>query len=288
MNTTLTMQEKLKDLRVEKGLTLDQLAEMTGISRSALGKYESDDLKDISPFNLVKLAKIYGVSTDYLLGLSEQKDHPNTPIETLHLDDETIKLLQNEIINNRLLCELMKHELFKRLMQDMEIYVDGRASLNLRNLNAALKLYRHEITTEASPREDDLHMREMAIARIAEDDYFGGIIKATLFEILHDIREAHEKDPDTADKEYVVENMASSMLSSIKSAADPLEGLFRFVCGMLQIPYEDISFTNKLTILNLLKKSKLVQSPTNKRGKKSRFKFWKKDRKEDDCDQEGS
>ena len=80
MNTTLTIQEKLKDLRVEKGLTLDQLAEMTGISRSALGKYESDDLKDISPFNLVKLAKIYGVSTDYLLGLSEQKNHPNTPI----------------------------------------------------------------------------------------------------------------------------------------------------------------------------------------------------------------
>ena len=45
----------------------------TGISKSALGKYEADDFKDISPFSMVELAKFYGVSTDYLLGLTEQK-----------------------------------------------------------------------------------------------------------------------------------------------------------------------------------------------------------------------
>ena len=39
MNTTLTIQEKLKDLRVEQGLTLEQLADQTGLSKSALGKY---------------------------------------------------------------------------------------------------------------------------------------------------------------------------------------------------------------------------------------------------------
>lgn len=35
----LTIQERLKDLRVERGLTLEQLAEQTGLSRSALGSY---------------------------------------------------------------------------------------------------------------------------------------------------------------------------------------------------------------------------------------------------------
>ena len=53
---------------MERHLTLEQLAEETGISKSALGKYESDDFKDISPFSIVTLAKFYGVSTDYLLG----------------------------------------------------------------------------------------------------------------------------------------------------------------------------------------------------------------------------
>ena len=37
MNIKLTIQEKLKDLRVERHLTLEQLAQETGISKSALG-----------------------------------------------------------------------------------------------------------------------------------------------------------------------------------------------------------------------------------------------------------
>ena len=94
MNVALTIQEKLKDLRVERGLGLEELAAATGISKSSLGKYESDDYKDISPFNLVKLAEFYGVSTDYLLGLTEQKNHPNTEVHELHLSDEMLDMLR--------------------------------------------------------------------------------------------------------------------------------------------------------------------------------------------------
>ena len=36
----LTIQERLKDLRVERGLTLEQLAEQTHLSKSALGSYD--------------------------------------------------------------------------------------------------------------------------------------------------------------------------------------------------------------------------------------------------------
>ena len=73
MYVKLTIPERLKDLRVERGLTLEQLAEQTGISKSALGKYETDDYKDISPFSIAELAKFYGVSADYLMGLTETK-----------------------------------------------------------------------------------------------------------------------------------------------------------------------------------------------------------------------
>ena len=53
MYTKLSIPERLKDLRVvDKHLTLEQLAEKTGLSRSALGKYESDDYKDISRLRL--------------------------------------------------------------------------------------------------------------------------------------------------------------------------------------------------------------------------------------------
>ena len=68
-----SIQERLKDLRVERGLTLEQLAEQTHLSKSALGSYEAEDFKDISHYALIKLAKFYGVTTDYLLGLSQTK-----------------------------------------------------------------------------------------------------------------------------------------------------------------------------------------------------------------------
>ena len=48
MNGATTIQERLKDLRLNKGLKLEELAEQTGISKSALGSYEKDDYKEIA------------------------------------------------------------------------------------------------------------------------------------------------------------------------------------------------------------------------------------------------
>ena len=60
MYVQLTMTERLKDLRViDKKLTLEQLAEQTGLSKSALGKYESEDCGDINHYAIQKLAKFY-------------------------------------------------------------------------------------------------------------------------------------------------------------------------------------------------------------------------------------
>ena len=42
MQVKLTIGERLKDLRVERKLTLEQLSAEVGISKSALGKYESE------------------------------------------------------------------------------------------------------------------------------------------------------------------------------------------------------------------------------------------------------
>lgn len=84
---SLTIQERIKDLRMECGLTLKELAEQTGLSSSALGSYEADDTKDITHYALIKLARFYGVTADYLLGLTETKRHPNADLADLRLSD---------------------------------------------------------------------------------------------------------------------------------------------------------------------------------------------------------
>ena len=64
-------------------MTLEQLAEQTHLSKSALGSYEADDFMDISHYALIKLAKFYGVTADYLLGLTETKNHPNAIVDAM-------------------------------------------------------------------------------------------------------------------------------------------------------------------------------------------------------------
>ena len=111
MEAKLTIQERLKDLRVvDQGLSLEQLAEQTGLSKSALGKYESEDFKDISPFAIVTLAKFYGVSTGYLLGLTESKNPTNAELQALHLRDDAVDTIRDGKYNKRLLSELLVHD----------------------------------------------------------------------------------------------------------------------------------------------------------------------------------
>lgn len=100
MKCDITLQKRLKDLRVAHNLKLEELSELTGISKSALDNYENDDYKEINHGNLVTLAQFYKVSTDYLLCLTENKNHPNTELTNLHLSDDMVDLLKSEVINN--------------------------------------------------------------------------------------------------------------------------------------------------------------------------------------------
>ena len=166
MKCELSIQEKLKDLRVEKGLSLEELGKETGLSKSALGSYESNDYKDISHTALITLAKYYGVSADYLMGFSENKSLSYTSISKLKLDDETISILKSGIINNRLLCEIIKHPDFWKFMSDTEIYIDSLASMQINNLNGFVatsllqhNLYKWEIKRGELVVEDDINNR---------------------------------------------------------------------------------------------------------------------------------
>ena len=64
--------EKLRQLRKEKGLTQEELASLLYVSRTAVSKWESDKgCPNID--SLKQLSKLYGISVDYLLGLTQEK-----------------------------------------------------------------------------------------------------------------------------------------------------------------------------------------------------------------------
>ncbi len=63
--------ERLKELRIEKGLSQRELAKVINISTSAIQQWESKS-REPSARYVVLLSRFFGVTTDYLLGEKDQ------------------------------------------------------------------------------------------------------------------------------------------------------------------------------------------------------------------------
>ena len=267
MQVKLTIGERLKDLRVERKLTLEQLAAEVGISKSALGKYESDNGKDISPYSILLLADYYGVSCDYLMGRTETKNHPNTALHELHLSDASIDVLRTGKFNHRLLSELICHKDFQRFMLDAEIYVDRIADMRIKDMNTVLEAVRQMALMKNGGEEKDLHLRTLEVAQIREDEYFGSLIADDLKGILHDIRSEHRPDTMTADEVSFAENIQNQLRDAMNFEGSSEERQIRSFLATFGIDYDKLSKEQFVSLIEILKLSKYLKSPISQRGK---------------------
>lgn len=88
--------ERLKDIRTKKELTQEEFAKLLNISPSSISLYESGS-REPSLTTLINIAKILNVSTDYLLGLSDNEQVVRINISSKDKQEIVKKLL--EIIN---------------------------------------------------------------------------------------------------------------------------------------------------------------------------------------------
>lgn len=71
------MHERIRQLRIDKGLTQQELADTLGITQQAVGRWERG-LATPDTSTLPRLADFFGVTVDYLLG---RTDEPTTTIQ---------------------------------------------------------------------------------------------------------------------------------------------------------------------------------------------------------------
>lgn len=62
--------ERLRELRLQKGYTHQELADLLGVSERQITRYESGKT-DPSSSVLTRAAQVLGVTTDYLVGLAD-------------------------------------------------------------------------------------------------------------------------------------------------------------------------------------------------------------------------
>ena len=264
----LTIQERLKDLRVERGLTLEQLAEHTHLSKSALGSYEADDFKDISHFALIKLADFYGVTADYILGRSENRKHSNAELSELRVSDEMIELLKSGLIDNGLLCELAAHPDFPRLMADLEIYVNGTAVKQVQNANAIVDAMSATIMKQHNPGLTDPQLRQLVAAHIDDDSFCRYVIQQDIAGIALALRQAHKDDFFSIPEDNPLEDILQGIDKSAHPDNDSDKVSLIFICKRLRLNYSKLTDEDKRALKRIAEKSDLLKNPNPQRGRK--------------------
>lgn len=93
----MKMGEKIYNLRMEKGLTLEEVGEKCGVGKSTVRKWENGMIANMRRDKIAKLADALGCSPSYLMGW---EDNANS--------DDTSDIVVELLSNNRLLEYVIK------------------------------------------------------------------------------------------------------------------------------------------------------------------------------------
>ena len=77
---------RLKELRIEKGLTQEKLAKKIGINRTTIAKIESGD-RDLTLDHIQRMSDFFNVSYDYILGKSNERTNTIQVIDMTNAKD---------------------------------------------------------------------------------------------------------------------------------------------------------------------------------------------------------
>ena len=113
--------ERLKELRIMGNYTQAQLAEKLGVTPQAISFYEKGREPDYEL--LVKVAELFSVTTDYLLGRTGNKNIEDVPIgEALTLTDKSIKNIK-EYSQINFLNAFLENKEFYKILDDADLYM---------------------------------------------------------------------------------------------------------------------------------------------------------------------
>ncbi|WP_432661811.1 helix-turn-helix domain-containing protein [Wukongibacter baidiensis] len=122
----MTLGEKIRLLRETKKMTHDDLAKLLNVGRSTISNYERNYRKpDIDM--LKRIASVFNVTTDYLLGITENPNNKLTDEANKQLVDEIIEIyIKNGKIKKG---EKLTKEQEKKILKEIELFVDMSSKL---------------------------------------------------------------------------------------------------------------------------------------------------------------
>ena len=157
--------QRIQDLIKNRKITQAELAEKVGLSNSALSRYLQGRTTNLGDGFIIRIAKYFDVSTDFLLGETDIPDRKNYDIEELGLSAETAKLLYTGKVDASVLNQLVEHPRFPQLLLLLARYRDETMIAGINAMNQFLTFMRSLTLDQANLHPE----KSVAAKNVAKD-----------------------------------------------------------------------------------------------------------------------
>ena len=157
--------ERIQDLLHENNMSQAELAEKIGLSESALSRYLSGQTDKLSADNIVSIARVFDVTTDFLLCLTDIPFTTNFDIEKLGLSVKAAEKLLRRKVNPETVSHLIETQGFNLLIQQLDAAQRGTYDAGCIYMTEMLKNMGGLLSDYAAENPEDRH----AVKKVIED-----------------------------------------------------------------------------------------------------------------------
>ena len=255
--------QRIQDLIKSRKITQAELAERVGLSSSTLSRYLQGRTANLGDGFIIRIAKYFDVSTDFLLGETDIPERKNYDIEELGLSAETAKLLYTGKVDASVLNQLVEHPRFPQLLLLLARYRDETMIAGINAMNQILTFMRSLTLDQANLHPENAvaaknavqDLKQLATPPITADtntiqNLFMQIVRdikknaesasesqqAVTTEVLKQLRENLVKDGEAVDlSKLTAEDLTVAVMKTISEAGIPEEKLSSLSASFLDL-----------------------------------------------------
>ena len=127
--------DRVRELRERDKLTQGELAARIGTSASTLSRIEKGEIESPGSDIVVKLARVFRVSTNFLLGITDYPDQKNYEVGQLGLSPEAARRLSSGEVDMNVLNRMAMNPCFPTISRNISSYLDGSLEAGMRIQN---------------------------------------------------------------------------------------------------------------------------------------------------------
>ncbi len=153
---------RLIDLCKSRNISQSQLAEVIGVDRSVLSRFLSGKTDSLSHEHVIAIAKFFNVTTDFLLGETDDPGRINYDIGELGLTVKAAERLFTRKVDPAVLCKLLEHERCGELMHEIGLYLDETMASGIAAQNQIFNSLSNLLIEHAADHPEDKPSAEAA------------------------------------------------------------------------------------------------------------------------------